>query len=303
MMIGIGPGIMRRKALIAQRIFVEDDPRLLEIADQLGLDAQEARLLGLIHRRVPIGRLLEIGAQREQAILGHGVIDREGIDLGVTGGEAIFLALQLLEEADHALARIMRIIQMADGGRVGGTLDRAAEREELALGGTLPRHHRRHAGLARARGDRGGAEQQREQGDARRGLGRILRGQRRAAGLDMAELVGDDALDLVGIVGMFDRAAIEEDRLTNGNEGVDLRIVDHPDLDGIWGKTGRDRHRRGDVGQELLGFGVTQHRLGQCGLGGECQRHERHSGDSQRTETARHYPLPCPARAEPRLKD
>ena len=43
-----------------------------------------------------------------------------------------------------------------------------------------------------------------------------------AAG-DMAELVGDHALHLIGILGRGEQAAVDVDDLAAGGEGVDLR--------------------------------------------------------------------------------
>ena len=51
-----------------------------------------------------------------------------------------------------------------------------------------------------------------------------------AAG-DMAELVGDHALQLVGIVGRLDQPGIDVDDLPAGDEGVDLRSSISIDLD------------------------------------------------------------------------
>ena len=51
-----------------------------------------------------------------------------------------------------------------------------------------------------------------------------------AAG-DVADLVGDDALHLVGVVGGGDQARMDVDDLAAGDEGVDRPVVDQDDLD------------------------------------------------------------------------
>ena len=51
-----------------------------------------------------------------------------------------------------------------------------------------------------------------------------------AAG-DMADLVRDDALDLVDIVGRVDQPAVDVDGLAARDEGVDLLVAEQDDLD------------------------------------------------------------------------
>ena len=82
-----------------------------------------------------------------------------------------------------------------------------------------------------------------------------------AAG-DVAELVRDHALHLVGIVGRGDQAGMDVDDLAAGDEGVDLAVVDQDDLDVLGLKPGRLDQRPRDVAQQRLGLGVAQDRLG-----------------------------------------
>ena len=76
------------------------------------------------------------------------------------------------------------------------------------------------------------AKHERKNGDAGRLL-LALAAPDRIAGDDVAELVGDDALDLVHIVRGLDQAGLKIDGLTLRNEGVDLGIVEKNDLDAV----------------------------------------------------------------------
>ena len=97
-----------------------------------------------------------------------------------------------------------------------------------------------------------------------------------AAG-DVAQLVGDDRLQLVGIVGRGDQAGVEIDHLPGGNEGIDLGIVDQNDLDAARVELGRFDQRTRHVAEQLLGLAVAQHRLRRHRLGGgERQRQRKH---------------------------
>ena len=81
-----------------------------------------------------------------------------------------------------------------------------------------------------------------------------------AAG-DMAELVGDDALHLVDVVGRGDQARLDVDHLAAGDEGVDLRVVDQDDLDACRVEPGGLDQRPGHVAEQQLGLAVAQDRL------------------------------------------
>ena len=64
------------------------------------------------------------------------------------------------------------------------------------------------------------------------------------AGDHVAKLVGDDALELVHIVGRLEQARLDIDRLAGGDEGVDLGIVEQDDVDAVRVEAGGDDQRR-----------------------------------------------------------
>ena len=83
---------------------------------------------------------------------------------------------------------------------------------------------------------------------------------------DVAELVRDHALDLVGVVGGLDQARMDVDGLPAGDEGVDRVVVDQHDLDVARVEPGRLDERRRHVGEHRLGLGIAQDRLRGGGL-------------------------------------
>ncbi len=105
---------------------------------------------------------------------------------------------------------------------------------------------------------------------------------------DVAELVGDHALDLVGGLRRIDQAGVNVDRLPAGDEGVDRRIVDQHDLDIAGLEAGSLDQRRSHVVEQRLGLGIAQDRLRRRGL----RDHQREHRD-QREESGeeRHCPL------------
>ena len=78
--------------------------------------------------------------------------------------------------------------------------------------------------------------------DPGRCLGALLQADRVAAG-DVAELVRDDALQLVHIVGRLEQARLDIDRLARGDEGVDLGIVEQDDVDAVGVEAAGDDQR------------------------------------------------------------
>ena len=111
-----------------------------------------------------------------------------------------FLVLKPLEEGERAAAADPGAVEERSAGGVGGAFLGAAEGEEAADRGALAHRHDRGAGLAAAGRDRRCAEQQREQGDPGRLADAFAHPDDVAAG-DVAELVGDHALHLIGVVG------------------------------------------------------------------------------------------------------
>ena len=151
----------------------------------------------------------------------------------------------------------------------------------------MPGHHRRHAGLARARRDRRRADEQREQGNAHR-AGRALILARDVARLDMAELVRDHALQLVVSVGLLDRARVDVDELAAGDERVDVVVADQQDLERTRLEPGRFRQAGRDLLEEMLGLGIAQHLLRQRRLHREHHRHQGSERDAEQADQAAH---------------
>ena len=98
----------------------------------------------------------------------------------------------------------------------------------------------------------------------------------------MAEFVRDHALQLVGIVGHRQQAAVDIDDLPTGDEGVDLGIVDQHDLDVGGVEPGGLDQRPRHVAEQQFGLAVAKHRLRGDGLGGgEGQRQREHHQTDQ----------------------
>ena len=110
-----------------------------------------------------------------------------------------------------------------------------------------------------------------------------------AAG-DMAELVGDHALDLGGAVGGVDQPGMDIDRLAAGDEGVDRRIVDQHDIDIARIEPGGGDQRRRHVVQQGLGLGIAQHRLRSDRLGGESADGGQQGKMTRERAAAKHGP-------------
>ena len=79
---------------------------------------------------------------------------------------------------------------------------------------------------------------------------------------DMAQFVRDHALQLIGIVGRGQQAAVDIDDLPAGDEGVDLGIVDQHDLDVGGVEPGGLDQRARHVAEQQFGLAVAQDRLG-----------------------------------------
>ena len=122
-----------------------------------------------------------------------------------------------------------RLRKLAPAASADDFLD-AREGEEAAHRGLLAGGEDAHAGLARAQRHRRGAEHHRRDHDPGRLADAFVRSDDVTAG-DVAELVGDHALHLVGIVGDGDQAGMKIDDLAAGDEGVDLAVLDQDDLD------------------------------------------------------------------------
>ena len=104
-----------------------------------------------------------------------------------------------------------------------------------------------------------------------------------AAG-DVAELVRDHPLNLVGAVRRVDQAGVEIDHLPACNEGVDRRVVDQHHVDIAGPQPRRLDQRIGKVAQQRLGLRIAQDALRHRGLGGQRE------SDQQRDESGQSAP-------------
>ena len=75
---------------------------------------------------------------------------------------------------------------------------------------------------------------------------------------DMAELVRDHALYLVGVLGRRDQAGVDVHRLSPGHEGVDRFVVEQHDSDVRRRQAGRPDDVARHVREQRLGFGIAQ---------------------------------------------
>ena len=107
------------------------------------------------------------------------------------------------------------------------------------------RHHNSFAKIAGPGGNRRRCKNEREYADSGRLLGSLAASDR-IAGNHVAELVGDDPLELVHIIGRFKQARLDIDRLPGGDEGVDFGIVQKDDVDAVV-EAGRLDERQGHV--------------------------------------------------------
>ena len=177
---------------------------------------------------IPVLGVREIG-QRGHALLRHRMVLRVRID------EFRFehrLVGEALERVIHALGRLPGHGQEAHAGAVGVVLLGALIRQQRIQHVGLRRAEYRQAGIAdvgaagaRAGGDGAGAEQH---GDNGRGLrvGEFLAHLRQMAADDVSGLVGKDADDLVGGLGLHQCAGIDEDAVRIHHERVEGAVVD-----------------------------------------------------------------------------
>jgi len=100
-----------------------------------------------------------------------------------------------------------------------------------------------------------------EEVHAHGGLGAAVGEDDMAVG-DVAELVRDDALDFVGVVGGLDEARVDVDGLPAGDERVDRFVVDKDDFHVARREPGRLDERVRHLREHGFGFGVAEDRLG-----------------------------------------
>ena len=181
--------------------------------------------------------------------------------------------LEPLEEGERAAAAEAGAAEIGGAGGIGRGFLGARKSEEAAHRRLLARGHDAHAGFAGAHRDRRRAEDQRQDHDPGRLLDALLDPDDVAAG-DVAELVGDDALHLVGVLGGGEQAGMDVDDLPARDEGVDVALVKQDDSDILRLEPGGLDDRPRQLAQHGLGLGVAKDRLGRRGLknGGKAER-------------------------------
>jgi hypothetical protein len=83
---------------------------------------------------------------------------------------------------------------------------------------------------------------------------------------DVAELVRDDALDFIGVVGGLDESGVDVDGLAAGDERVDRIVVDQDDFYVAGREASCLDERVGHLREHGFGFGVAENRLCVGGL-------------------------------------
>jgi hypothetical protein len=274
-----------------------------EIAQQLRLDALEPRFERGVRGLGPIGVGLEPLGQRLDAL----VRQRVGAVVAVllVDREAIFLVLQLAEELQEALPADSGVVEIGDRGLVGRRLLGAGEGEEAADRRALSRHEQRHSGIGRPCGNRQRTKHQCRERNAGRFLGAVAKANGVAAG-DMPDLVRDDALDLVGIIGRLDQAAVQIHGLAGGDESVDRRVIEQDDLDAFGVETRGDDQRPRHVFEQKLGLAVAQDLPVARGRGRRGERYTEQNRQHQQANRAgegrAHYAALSRKGAEPSMK-
>ena len=118
----------------------------------------------------------------------------------------------------------------------------------------------------------------------------------------MAELMGNDALKLVGIVRLLQQPGVDIDHLPGRHEGVDLVVADQDDLDVVGPQAGGLDQRLRQVAEQELGLAVAKYLLGRGRLNaGEQQCEPQHEERGKPGRAADHGPY-SHSRPEQRMK-
>ncbi len=272
-MIGIGPGVVSRDALVAFGIEIH---RLLwrYISDQLGLHPLESGLERRIDRMVPSRILLIKLGQGLDALARK----RMGAVVAVfrINPDPELLVLELLEELEASLAGDTGRGKIFGARKVGSRFLGPAKGHEAAHRRLLAGRQDSHAGLACARRHRSGAQHKAQDRNNRCFVDPVVNPDRMPSG-NVTQFVRDYALELIDVVGGGQKSAVDIDNLPLRDEGIDLRIVDQDDLDALGVQACGFDERIANLLEQQLGFAVAQQRLSRCRLsGGEEQHQPKH---------------------------
>ena len=214
---------------------------------------RQGRIVGL----VVVGRGLHQRLQGRDAFRRHRVALRIGVGEG--GGEQLLVG-EPLEGAQHAGAGLLGLVEIADGGAVGGRLLLALVGEDAAPPDLRPGADGGRPGRSAAAGDgRGSAADHGDRGEDLRLTHRLAKADEVAAG-EVAGLVGDDADEFARRLALHDDAGVDEDVAAVGDEGVEGAVVDDLDLDAGLLEAGGPEDRAGVVADQRLGLGITDER-------------------------------------------
>jgi len=150
-------------------------------------------------------------------------------------------------------------VQVACASEIRAGFLRPGEGQELTHCRALAHHHQAKTSVACACRDCDCAEHHGRKGDPGRFLHAFAHADRVSAG-DVAELVGNNELKLVHIVGPGQEARVDVDVLAARNEGVDFVVVEKDDLNAFVVEVCGLDQRLGDVGEESFGLRVTENR-------------------------------------------
>ena len=139
-----------------------------------------------------------------------------------------FFLLQDLEELEQPARRLMRAVEEAKAGLVGGCFLGNGKLREGALSDAHPGHQAARTGVAMTGDSCGAAQHHADDAFDHRILHRLGRAGKMTAG-DMAGFMGHDPDDLVRAGRTQDRACVHEQILSAGDEGIERRVVDDVD--------------------------------------------------------------------------
>ena len=188
-----------------------------------------------------------------------------------------FLIAEFFKQHQHALAGLMRPLQISRPRLVGAAFLLAAVRQDRTLSNLHAARKDRHAGVARTCGNSG------HTGDHRRVIGNggfaHRFGRARPVGTrHMACFMRDDADDFHRGVRLCDEARVVERILSADDEGVDVRVHDQMDGDRRRCQSGGLPDGQRIVTQHAFGFGVAHQCYAVCLGGANGEGEERQHG-------------------------
>ena len=257
---GDGAGIAGGQALVLERIAAVDALGRPKEADELGAHEVVALL--------EIGRIaaVDIGALAHQVRQVAHAFGRQrvGLQVGIDAARGDqHLVGEALERFEEPGGRLPRGVEELDGGAVGSRFLGALVGEDVALGDLAAAGDRHRAEIAEAldagrrAGDRGAHADEGGDHGSGAGMGDRLADAGEIAMGEVAGLVRDDADQLVGRLGIDDRAGGHEHIGRGRDEGVEVVVRDKKDLHAADADARGLEDRLGIVLDEGFGLGVA----------------------------------------------